>query len=462
MPNVEGDELHEWPGARAIGGALVFVTAPLALLVVLRLRPELDARWENQPAHFWLVVAAAAIAVTLGYAVTVAARRRQDARLFVISLAFITGAGFLGLHGLATPGVLVGPNAGFELATPVGLVLGSVFVAVSAIEFQPETSRRIMRRSRPILGALVTVIVGWGVVSLAELPPLDSPVAQERLDGWQLALAAVGVAGYGVGSVGYLRLYRRRPVRFVFAVAVAFALLAVAMIVIAFAANWRISWWEWHVLMLAAFGLIAAAARQEWHEERFSALYLEQTLAGTTEASILFADLQGFTTYSERTDPAEVQEMLRTYFSRLVPLMRKLKGEVHQLIGDAVMVVFNKQGDQPDHAHLAARAALAFQAEAAEITDAHPGWPRFRVGVNSGEVAAGVLGDRGHRKHDVIGDTVNLAARLESQAPVGQVLIGQGTLDGLPAGAVVEPLPPLEVKGRTEPVRAYLLHDLSA
>jgi hypothetical protein len=161
MPSGEGDELHEWPGARAIGGALVIVAAPLVLLAVPRLRPALDVHWENQPAHFWLVVAAAAITVTLGYRVTVAARRRQDARLFLISLAFITGAGFLGLHGLATPGVLVGPNAGFELATPVGLGLGSVFVAISAIEFRPQTSRRIMRRSRPILGALVTVIVGW-------------------------------------------------------------------------------------------------------------------------------------------------------------------------------------------------------------------------------------------------------------------------------------------------------------
>jgi molybdopterin-guanine dinucleotide biosynthesis protein MobB len=76
---------------------------------------------------------------------------------------------------------------------------------------------------------------------------------------------------------------------------------------------------------------------------------------------------------------------------------------------------------------LAARAALAFQETATEIAAANPDWPRFRVGVNSGEIASGVVGDRGHRKHDVIGDTVNLAARLESQAPVGGVLIGEGT-----------------------------------
>jgi adenylate cyclase len=415
--------------------------------------------WENHPAHFWLVLTASAIATALGYAVTVAARRRRDARLFIISLAFIAGAGFLGLHALATPGVLLGPNAGFEFATPVGLALGGVFVAVSAVDFGAEASRRIMDRSRTMLAALVALMVVWALVSLAELPPLHQPV-EETLQGWQLVFAAVGTAGYGAGAFGYLRLYRRRGARFVFAVAVAFGLLAVAMLVIAFATNWRISWWEWHVLMLAAFGLIGFAAREEWHEERFSPLYLEQTLQGARDVSVLFADLQGYTAFSERTEPLAVRRMLNAYFSRLVPLMEELGGEVHQLIGDAIMVVFNKQGDQPDHAVLAARAALAFQQAAAEMASEAPGWPRFRVGVNSGMVAAGVLGDRGHRKHDVIGDTVNLAARLEAQAPVGEVVIGEGTSSRLPDGVLLEPLPELHLKGKSEPVSAYILRDL--
>jgi adenylate cyclase len=451
---------HGQLGRGAVIAAVAAVTAPLLLLTVLRLWPALDLRWDNQPAHFWIVLAASAVATALGYTVTVAARRRRDARLMVISLAFISGAGFLGLHALATPGVLMGPNAGFELATPVGLVVGSVFVAFSAVEFRPETAQRIMARSTVLLRALVTVIVAWGVVSVAELPPLDEPLTDDSLLGWQLGLSGIGVLGYGAGSIGYLRLYRRRPTRFVFSVAVAFALLAVTMIVIAFAASWRISWWEWHVLMLVAFGLIGVVARQQWHEERFSDLYLEQTLAGTTEASILFADLQGFTSYSEAARPEQVQGMLRTYFSRLVPLMGELGGEVHQLIGDAMMVVFNKQGDQPDHAMLAARAALAFQEEAAALADANPEWPRFRVGVNSGEVVAGVVGDHGHRKHDVIGDTVNLAARLEASAPVGEVVIGEGTRSQLPDDAHVEELHGLAVKGKTEPVTAFLLRDL--
>jgi adenylate cyclase len=456
-----GDELRRRPSNGVFGWLAVAVLVPLVLLAALRLWPALDVLWDNNPAHFWLVLAAAAIAVALGYSVTEAARRRHDARLLLVSLAFIASAGFLGLHALATPGVLVGPNAGFELATPIGLVVGSLFAAASAIELTPVASRRIMAGSRSLLAALVGLMLVWAIASLTELPPLDAPVPGEALPAWQLVFVVMGILGYGIGTWGYVRLYRRRGAPIVLAFAVAFALLAVTLIVVAFAINWRVSWWEWHALMLVAFGIIAVAAHREWHEERFSPLYLEQTLEGTTEASILFADLASFTPYSERTSPTEVRRMLDAYFSRLVPLMRELGGDVHQLIGDAMMVVFNKHGDQPDHPGLAARAALAFQAAAGEIAAANPDWPRFRVGVNSGEIASGIVGDRGHRKHDVIGDTVNLAARLESQAPVGGVLIGEGTRAYLPHEAVVEELPPMRIKGKAEPVTAYVLHHLT-
>ena len=455
-----GQGLTSRTGRAAFGWLAVAVLVPLALLALLRWRPALDVLWDNNPAHFWLVLAAAAIAVTLGSNVTDAARRRHDARLLLVSLAFIASAGFLGLHALATPGVLVGPNAGFELATPIGLVVGSLFAAASGLELTPETSRWVMARSRLLLAALVALMLAWAVASLAELPPLDAPVPEEALPAWQLVFVVIGVVGYGIGTAGYVRLYRRREAPIVLAFAVAFALLAVTLVVVAFAVNWRVSWWQWHVLMLVAFGIIAVAARREWHEERFSALYLEQTLAGTTEASILFADLDAFTPYSERNEPADVRRMLDAYFSRLIPLVREFGGDVHQLIGDAVMVVFNRHGDQPDHPQLAARAALAFQEAASEIAAANPDWPRFRVGVNSGEIVSGVVGERGHRKHDVIGDTVNLAARLESQAPVGGVLIGEGTRAHLPDEAVVEELSPMKIKGKAEPVTAYVLHRL--
>jgi class 3 adenylate cyclase len=436
---------------------------PAVLWVVVLTMPAVDERWESHPAHFWLVLSAALASVGLGYAVLVAAQRRRDARLFLVSLAFLASAAFLGLHALATPGVLLGKNAGFDLAPPVGLVVAAGFAAASSLEFSARAARRVQRAAPVLLGALAALVVAWAVVSLATLPPLDRPLAAEQLDGWQTGLAVAGVALYAAAAGGYLALYRRRGARFALAVAFAFGLLAEAMVVIVWARNWQISWWEWHVLMLAAFGVIAAIARSEWHEERFSALYLDGTLSGVRDVSVLLADLAGFTTFSEQREPGEVAAMLNTYFETIVPLLQANRGEVHQIVGDEVMAIFNKQGDTPDHPERAAWAALQLQAEAERIAAAHPDWPRFRTGVNSGDVVAAVVGGpRGHRKHGVVGDTVNLAARLEGAARPGTVVIGEATYRRLAPGAVAEPLPPLEVKGKREPVRSYELLAVAA
>jgi class 3 adenylate cyclase len=335
------------------------------------------------------------------------------------------------------------------------LIIASAFAALSAIEFGPLASTRILRIAPFALGAVAAIFVAWGVVSLAKLPPLDAPLAQEQLDGWQLALAGVGIAFYSLAALGYLRLYRRRNARFVIAVTVAFALLAEAMIVIAWARNWHASWWEWHLLMLASFLLIAETARTEWHEERFSALYLDQTLAGARDVSVLLADLSGFTSFSERHDPEDVTAMLNAYFGAIVPLMEGERGEVHQIVGDELMVIFNKQGDTPDHPLRAARAALTLVRTADRV--GREDWPRFRVGVNSGTAVAAVVGGAtGHRKHGIVGDAVNIAARLEAAAEPATVVIGVETQSRLPPDTATERLPPLPVKGKAEPRGVHL------
>jgi adenylate cyclase len=433
--------------------------APLAVFIVLLARPALDGTWENHPAHFWLVLGAAALATALGWSVHAAGRRRRDARLVLISLAFISSTGFLGLHALATPGVLLdGPNAGFELATPIGLLAAGAFAAASTVELSPTRARSVVRTANAALGVLATVMVAWALVSLAELPPLDGPLGAEQLDGWQIVLAALGMCLYGLAAYGFLRLYGRRRERFVFAFTLAFVLLAEAMVVVAGARNWQLTWWEWHVLMLGAFVVIAAAARSEWHEERFSALYLDETLAGRKDVSILFADLAGYTSFTERRGADEAAAMLNAYFGELIPLLERIGGDVHQITGDELMVVFEGD-DDPDHAARAARAGLLLQRAAERVAQDHEDWPRFRVGISSGEVHAGVVGaPLGHRKLGFVGDVVNTTARLQSEAPVGGVLIGEETLARLGSRAVVEPVAPRRVKGKEQPVRAYVLH----
>src|SRR5215210_6448069 len=113
----------------------LIVAVPLGGLALLLLAPDTDFHWEHHPAHFWLVLSVSAVSVALGALTSEAATRRADARLFLVSLAFLASAGFLGLHALATPGVLLeGKNAGFTVATPVGLLLASVYAAWSAVD----------------------------------------------------------------------------------------------------------------------------------------------------------------------------------------------------------------------------------------------------------------------------------------------------------------------------------------
>ena len=98
-----------------------FVTFPLAGLSILLAAPHADVRWENHPSHFWLVLGTSIATAILAYATGEVAARRGDGRLFLVSLGFLAAAGFLGLHALATPKVLLdAPNGGFVLATPVG------------------------------------------------------------------------------------------------------------------------------------------------------------------------------------------------------------------------------------------------------------------------------------------------------------------------------------------------------
>ncbi len=131
-----------------MGLELTAALVPLALIVFLHGATGADVAWESHKAHFWLVLTAALVTLGLAYGVGVAAQRRRDARLVLISLAFIASFGFLALHALATPDVLLGKNAGFELATPVGLVIAGVFAAASAVEFTAARAEIVMRRSR--------------------------------------------------------------------------------------------------------------------------------------------------------------------------------------------------------------------------------------------------------------------------------------------------------------------------
>ena len=310
------------------------------------------------------------------------------------------------------------------------------------------------------------------------------------------------------------------------------------MIAIAFGHNWHASWWEWHVLMAVAFGLVAFVARHEYRRRRstaavFKDLYLEhtgeldrpalckraqrprptratghETLARTAstsatrrrssssrppaklrrldelfspylspqlmnrlreqpgagelggeqrEISVLFADLQGFTAFSERSTPPEVVAMLNAYWAEVVPVVAAEDGMIERFAGDAVLVVFNAATDQPDHAQRAARAALGFADASEAVARGRPEWPRFRVGVNSGPAVIGNVGAAGadelhrDRRHDEPRGAPPGPKRSPSQVVIGATTAAELTgADSRAAGCA-------RAQGQERAVQAFRL-----
>jgi hypothetical protein len=263
-----------------MGGLLVIPVAGLVLLLAV---PELDVRWEHHPSHFWLVLGVAVVNMVLGVLTSEAATQRGDSRLFLVSLRLLASAGFLGLHALATPGVLLeGPNAGFQIATPIGLVLAAGFAAASAMQRDGHGEGPSPTTQRYLRLGLSALIVAWAGASLGKLEVLHHAPGEEAPPALRV-LAPLAIALYAFAAVRYLDLYRRRRRTLPLAVAVAFVLLAEAMIAIAFGRSWHATWWEWHLLMAIAFGSVLLAARSEYRRERsvsaaFGGLYLERTL----------------------------------------------------------------------------------------------------------------------------------------------------------------------------------------
>lgn len=669
-------ELSNRPGAAVrVGIWVLHLALPVAALWLLMAQPELDITWQHRPSHFWLVLAVATVNVALAIQVSAAAHRRADARLLLVGHAFTIAAGFLLLHALATPGVIVaGANGGFEVATPVGLALASLFFVAASLEFSTRTSDRIMQRDTPIRWMLYGSMIAWAIVSVAELPPLADPVP-ERAEGPLRWVAIVSVALYLVAAIRFFRSHRSKPSVMLVALITAAVLLAEAMATIVWARSWQLSWWLWHVLMAMAFGFVAYSAYSQFRREggsaglfdgivsddtreairkeyggaletmtdtlqrsagaglteqdldliiaglrvrfsltegqgevlgraarslaaerdqtrRLGALavigtqtaverdesellsaivsvvgerfspdvvriglqesdglsypdalatgewpddadfysrdlivgseaagvvdfarphgrfrerdtsimdtlvaeigmavqnvrlyrqldtlfrtYLSPDVADTlradpsqaglggsmVELTALFADLRGFTSFTERTDPRLVLETLNRYFGAAVPVILSNGGTVVQFVGDALLAIFDAPRPRPDHAFRAAKAGLGMQAAIAAVAGDVPEAPRFRIGINTGVALVGNIGSAEFRSYNVVGDAVNVASRLETSGEPGTVVVGQATYELIADRATVHPLGPLELKGKSEPIVAYRLEHL--
>jgi len=174
------------------------------------------------------------------------------------------------------------------------------------------------------------------------------------------------------------------------------------------------------------------------------------------EVTVLFADLRGYTSFSEGRTPSEVVAMLNTVFGVAVPVILAQGGTVVQFMGDAVMAIFNAPQPQSDHALRAARAALGMQQAIAALPGVE-GRPRFRVGLNTGPALVGNIGAAAIRTYSAIGDTTNLAARLQTWADPGKVVISASTYARIRDVVEVRSLGAPELKGKSVVVEVFEL-----
>jgi class 3 adenylate cyclase len=179
--------------------------------------------------------------------------------------------------------------------------------------------------------------------------------------------------------------------------------------------------------------------------------------------SIVFTDLKGSTSLGERLDTESLREVLSVYFNEMRTVLERHGGTVEKFIGDAIVAVFGLPKLHEDDALRAVRAAFEMKKRLEELNERlDVTWGvrlENRTGVNTREVVAG---DVSSGQHLVTGDTVNTAARLEQAAPPLQILIGEPTYRLVRDAVEVEPIEPLQLKGKAERVLAYKLLSISS
>lgn len=173
--------------------------------------------------------------------------------------------------------------------------------------------------------------------------------------------------------------------------------------------------------------------------------------------TMLFGDLVGFTTLSEKIDPEQVKNIVDRCFERLAADITSYGGRVDKIVGDAVVALFGAPVAHEDDAERAVRAALQMQRSLADEAESIGAELKMRIGINTGEVLVGAL--RAGGDYTALGDVVNTASRLQTHASGGQVVVGEETFLATATVFRYESLGLLTTRGREEPVRAWVAHE---
>lgn len=179
------------------------------------------------------------------------------------------------------------------------------------------------------------------------------------------------------------------------------------------------------------------------------------------DVTVMFADIRGFTSFSEKAQPEEVVHMLNNYLSSMIAQVFRHEGMVNKFAGDNIMAVWNAPIPHSDHILRAVKAAVDAQRAMKDMQERDPSIPKVQwgIGINTGEAVAGNMGSEDRSEYTVIGDAVNLASRLCGSAPGGEVWIGSDTYELVRDEVVAAEVGPQTFKGKEEPVMVYKVLD---
>ncbi|MCP5100099.1 MAG: tetratricopeptide repeat protein [Chloroflexi bacterium] len=194
--------------------------------------------------------------------------------------------------------------------------------------------------------------------------------------------------------------------------------------------------------------------------ERLATLIQPETASDERKrVTVLFADVSGYTALSENLDPEDVANIMNRLFEAVTVEIHRYGGTIDKYAGDAVMALFGAPQALENHEEMAVRASLAMQRVIKEFSqqlNEERGFQlQMRIGLNTGEVLAGLVGGLRARSYTVMGDTVNLSARLESAAPVGGILASEFTTRKLHEVFELSPPEKISVKGKSNEITVY-------
>ena len=423
-----------WPAWRRL---LTWTLLPLALFLGLLISAALletllgaTALSTLVPAGLWASGAAAGslsiLAIDLGVSAVATSFRTRVTAAVLLLLAIVSGALALLVHvAMAALDVVRAPGSNVKFDLGSGSPQADTARALAWIDAHPSLT----------LGALIGLGLLFGLPAVLSAATKLADAVMERID--PLSLALEGVAR------------GERHVRLEEAGSEDFARLSQ----------------EFNAM-------VEALALSERMERAFGQYVSPQVLgriraqhgdgqlpASLRDASVLFADIRGFTAMSEGLPPDGVVRVLNLWFGRAVEVIAEHDGYLNKFMGDAFVVVWNGPVDQAEHAARASHCAVALQAAVAQLNadGAFPeiGGLQVGVGVASGPMLAGNIGSEQQMEYTVIGDTVNLAARLCGQAPAGQVWLSEATAHAAGTEVAREPLAPILVKGKAAPVQVW-------